>query len=455
MKAETGGVPVRPDFTAAEFQDYLNDILHDWLRTLTALACALVPAFAVLDYFTMPADLLFRFGLYRLGLFLLLAIQLVMVRNTKPSSKSHYHGYLATVTIAAVISQMTVDLGGFDSRYYAGLTLVIMGVNLLLPWRALHSAVNSSLVISIYLYLNLTARADFDPANLINNLFFLLSTAIIALFINHLRYNQVKNEFGLLLELRDTRDALWSEMELAKRIQTALLPGSRRVGGLDLAAAMIPAREVGGDYHDLIQGPEDRIWIAVGDVSGHGVDAGLVMMMAQTSVRSLVGNLPQAVPSQVLASVNSVLRENISRLGRDHYMTMTLLCLDGDRLVFAGKHQDLILLRRASGKAELIATQGTWLGISDNIKGYLEDGEVVLESGDLILLFTDGVTEAVDSGGEMFGPERIKTALESLAGLPFSEIPKAIIKEVVDFQAEQSDDMTLVLLRKRPPGDES
>jgi sigma-B regulation protein RsbU (phosphoserine phosphatase) len=455
MEAGAGYGQARTDFNAEEFQDYLNDILHDWLRTLTTLACALIPIFFVLDYFTMPADLLFRFGLYRLGLALLLAIQLVMVRNTAPSNKSHYHGYLATVTIAAIISLMTVDLGGFDSRYYAGLTLVITGVNLLLPWRALHSAINSSLVIAIYLYLNLTARADFETANLINNLFFLCSTAIIALFINHLRYNQVKNEFELLRELRDTRDALWSEMELAKRIQTALLPGSRRVGGLDLAAVMIPAREVGGDYYDLIETQEGESWIVIGDVSGHGVDAGLVMMMAQTSVRSLVENLPGAGPSRVLTAVNAVLRENISRLGRDHYMTMTALCLKGDRLVFAGKHQDLIVLRRGGEEAELVPTQGTWLGLTDSLEGYLEDSEVELGEGDMVLLYTDGVTEAENPEGEMFGPERLKFTLEDLADRPIPDILENIINQVVDFQAEQSDDITLVLLKKRPRGDES
>ena len=450
MEAEAGHGPTRSNFDAVEFQDYLNDIIHDWLRTLTTLACALIPAFFILDYFTMPAALLPRFGLYRLGLALLLALQLVLIRNTAPSDKSHYHGYLAAVTIGAVISMMTVDLGGFDSRYYAGLNLVIMGVNLLLPWRALHSAINSSLVISIYLYLNLTARADFETANLINNLFFLFSTAIIALFINHLRYNQVKNEFELLLELRDTRDALWSEMELAKRIQTALLPGSRRVGGVDLAAVMIPAKEVGGDYYDLIQTPGGESWIVIGDVSGHGVDAGLVMMMAQTSVQSLVKTLPGGRPSRVLAGVNSVLRENISRLGTDHYMTMTALCLSEDRLVFAGKHQDLIVHRRAQGRAEVIPTQGTWLGIADGLEGYLEDREIGLEPGDMVLLFTDGVTEARGPGGEMFGSKRLKRALERHADLPIAGILENIINQVVDFQVEQSDDMTLVLIQRRP-----
>ncbi len=448
MKAEAGSGPGRPDFVAEEFQEYLNDIIHDWLKTLVTLACALIPAFFVLDLFTMPAALLIRFGFYRLALLLLLALQLILIRNTEPSDKSHYHGYLATVTIGGVISMMTVDLGGFDSRYYAGLNLVIMGVNLLLPWRALHSAINSSLVIAIYLYLNLAGRADFEIANLINNLFFLLSTAIIALFINHLRYNQVRNEFDLLVELRNTRDALWSEMEVAKRIQTALLPGTRGFSGLELAAVMIPAKEVGGDYYDLIETPEGDKWITIGDVSGHGVYSGLVMMMAQTSVQSLVNNGPRGRPSRILAGVNSVLRENISRLGTDHYMTMTAIRITGDRLVFAGKHQDLIIRRRAGDRTEVVPTQGTWLGIADHIEGYLEDREIELGSGDMVMLFTDGITEAAGPGGEMFGRERLEQSLSRYADLPVTEILEKIINQVVDFQEDQSDDMTLVLVKR-------
>ena len=84
-------------------------------------------------------------------------------------------------------------------------------------------------------------------------------------------------------------------MEVAKRIQTSLLPQNRRVGGYDVAARMQPAAEVGGDYYDIIQAGEDRNWIAIGDVSGHGVESGLVMMMTQTSILSLVQREPAPV----------------------------------------------------------------------------------------------------------------------------------------------------------------
>jgi len=85
---------------------------------------------------------------------------------------------------------------------------------------------------------------------------------------------------------------------------------------------MLPAREVGGDYYDIIETSDGDKWVTIGDVSGHGVDAGLIMMMAQTCISSTISSIRNCQPSELLSSVNQVIRENISRLGSDHYMTM-------------------------------------------------------------------------------------------------------------------------------------
>ena len=448
MKAETEVGAGQLDFAGGDFQDYLNEILHDWLRTLTALACALVPVFFLLDYFTMPPELLPRFGIYRLASTCIVAFQLIIIRNTEPSNRSYYHGYLASLNMGGVITLMTVDLGGFNSSYYAGLNLVIMGVNLLLPWKAIHSLINSAIVIGMYLVFNYVAGASYSPNILATHLFFLFATAVIALSINHLRYKLVRKEFDLLVELKKARDALWSEMEIAKKIQTALLPTRRKVRGLDLAAVMIPAREVGGDYYDIIETPQGEKWIVIGDVSGHGIDSGLIMMMAQTSVQSMVSNVPGCKPSQVLCSVNSVLRENISRLGSDYYMTMTALYFTGNSLVVSGKHQDLIIYRTKANRTEVVSTRGTWLGIADEISGIVEDQSVNIGLGDIVLLFTDGITEATGPGGEIFGQKRLEQALSQFADLPVSKLLEKIIEQVNNYQEEQNDDMTLVVMER-------
>jgi serine phosphatase RsbU (regulator of sigma subunit) len=436
------------NYDANQFDDYLNSIIHDWLKTLTALGYTLVPLFFILDYFTQPKELLPRFVVYRVISVVIILVQYLIIRQTKPSKWSCLHGHLVALNVGGIIALMTVDLGGFDSSYYAGLNLVIISVNLLLPWKAIHSAINSSIIIFMYIFFNSMTGAEYSSSSQINNLFFLFSTAIIAVSINHVKYKLVKKEFSLLVELKKARDALWSEMELAKRIQTALLPEKQKITGYKISAAMLPATEVGGDYYDIIETTSGDKWVTMGDVSGHGFDSGLIMMMAQTSIISTVNNGLNCTPSGVLGAVNSVIRENISRLGSDHYMTMTAIRLNNNQMTISGKHQDIILYKSALNKTEVIPTQGTWLGIADDISKFLTDFTVNIEDGDIVLLFTDGITEATSKTGEMYGQLRLEQALNRYADLPVSKILDKIIEEVKNFQKEQMDDMTLVAIKK-------
>jgi sigma-B regulation protein RsbU (phosphoserine phosphatase) len=451
VKSKDSNKSTEFSFDENDFSQYLDNIIHDWSKTLTTLAYTLVPTFFLLDYFTMPKELLPRFGVYRLISTLICLALYFVIRNTRPSNSSYYHGYFVSINVGGIIALMTVDLGGFNSSYYAGLNLVIIGVNLLLPWRPLHSAINSLIIIAMYVIFNTMSGLDYSSSALTSNLFFLTSTAIIAVSINHVKHKLVKKEFFLLVELKKARDALWSEMELAKRIQTALLPNREKIRGYEIAATMFPAKEVGGDYYDIIETPQGDKWVTMGDVSGHGVDSGLIMMMAQTSISAMVTNCYGCQPSEVLRRVNRVIRENIARLGSDHYMTMMALRLNETQMTVAGKHQDIIIYRSATNKTEVICTNGTWLGITDNIENYLTDVTEKIDDGDIVLLFTDGITEATDKNGEMFGQERLEQSLNQYADFPVNKLRDKIVEEVNDFQEEQFDDMTLVVIKKCPP----
>jgi serine phosphatase RsbU (regulator of sigma subunit) len=426
----------------------LQGITHEWLKTLTALGFILVPLFFTLDYFTLPKDMLLRIGIYRLISTLVLLVQFFVIRQTQPGKLSYLHGHFVTLNVAGIIALMILHIGGFNSSYYAGLNLVIIAVNLLLPWSVIHSTINCAIVISMYIGFNIWAGPDFEFSILFNNLFFLFATAVIAVSINYVKNRLVRQEFFLLIELKKARDALWSEIELAKRIQTALLPAKEKIEGYEIAAAMSPAKEVGGDYYDVIETPQGEKWITIGDVAGHGVDSGLIMMMAQTSILATVNNSSGANPSKILNKVNSVMRENLARLGSDHYMTLMAIRFDNTEMTMAGKHQDVIIYRSAFNKTEHIETSGTWLGITDDIGKHIKDTTVRLDKDDLVLLFTDGITEAENGNGEMFGQDRLDNALHQFADLPVSKILEKIMRRVDGFQKEQSDDMTLVVIRK-------
>lgn len=433
-----------------DFNIYLNGIIHEWLKTLTTLAYILIPIFFFLDYFIMPGELLPRFGVYRLISTIIVVGQFFIIRNTKPSNFSYFHGYFIAINVGGIIALMTVDLGGFNSSYYAGLNLVIIGVILLIPWRVIHSTINSIIIISMYLVFNLVAGNPYDPAILVNNLFFLCATALMAVSINYVKHKLVKKEFLLMVELRRARDSIWSEMELAKRIQTALLPDKEKISGYEIKAKMLPAKQVGGDYYDILETPEGDKWVTIGDVSGHGVDSGLIMMMAQTSIMSIVNNSNSPKPSEVLCAINTVINENISRLGSDHYMTMMALKFNEHSMTVAGKHQDLIIYREDTNRVETIETDGTWLGIARKIGHFQKDLEIPFNEGDILLLYTDGITEATNAEGEMFGLARLEQTLDQFAHLPAGKILERIILAVNDFQDEQNDDMTLLIVKKMP-----
>jgi serine phosphatase RsbU (regulator of sigma subunit) len=431
-----------------DFDQFLNRIIHDWLKTLTFLVITLVPLFFILDYFIVPKDLLKQVAIYRLIATFIVFIQYLIIRLTKPSHLSYLHGYIVSVVVGGVIVLMTRDLGGFYSSYYAGLNLVIIGVNLLLPWRAKHSALNSGIIIFLYVLVNFLGISEYRTNDLINNLFFLCATSIIAVSINYVKHLLIKKEFYLMYELKIARDSIWSEMELAKRIQTALLPDNQKIKGYDIAATMIPAREVGGDYYDIIETPKGDKWVTIGDVSGHGVDSGLIMMMAQTSILSKVNDNGNCGPSDLLYSINGIIRENISRLGSDHYMTMMAMRLNQSEMTIAGKHQDLVIYRSALNKTETVTISGTWLGITDDIKDSLPELTIKINTGDIVLLFTDGITESTNAEGEMFSQVRLEQALNKYADLPVGKLRDKIIEEVMYYQEEQLDDMTLVVIKK-------
>ena len=174
-----------------DFNQFLNGIIHEWLKTLTFLVITLVPLFFVLDYFIVPKALLKQVAIYRLIATVIVITQYVIIRMTKPSSLSYLHGYVVSVVVGGVIVLMTRDLGGFYSSYYAGLNLVIIGVNLLLPWKAKHSAVNSGIIVCLYVLANIYQISDYQPNYLINNLFFLCATSIIAVSINFVKHQLI------------------------------------------------------------------------------------------------------------------------------------------------------------------------------------------------------------------------------------------------------------------------
>jgi serine phosphatase RsbU (regulator of sigma subunit) len=236
------------------------------------------------------------------------------------------------------------------------------------------------------------------------------------------------------------------ELALAHDIQMAMLPRQmpeRR--DLEMAATLLPARAVGGDLYDFLL-MDDALWFIVADAAGKGVSAALFMAVTRTLFRAVAHS--EATASSVVARMNTELARDNER----QFFVTTLvgrLDLSSGMLSYSNAGHSPPLRMSASGTVEPLAAveSGIALGILEDAT--YEEGHVRLRPGDVLLLFTDGVTEAVNSGGELFSDARLQTALASSAALPINEIVTRLVGEVNTFATgtPQEDDITVLALR--------
>ena len=245
--------------------------------------------------------------------------------------------------------------------------------------------------------------------------------------------------------LQRTRDALWTEMELAHKLQTVLLPEKPSIDGYDIAAFVETTETVGGDYFDVIH-VENRDWFLIGDVSGHGVNSGLIMMMVQTSIHVALSQNPSMDPSHLLTIINRTIHNNIHKLGEKRYMTLTVFaCYDHGRFVFSGAHLPLIRYKKSTGTLEITETEGAWIGIVDDISGMNKNSHFLLDEGDALLLYTDGITESLRTSGEYFTDKDLCNVFAGLANLSAKEIIKGIRQEMTKLVFD--DDVTIFVIK--------
>jgi serine phosphatase RsbU (regulator of sigma subunit) len=249
---------------------------------------------------------------------------------------------------------------------------------------------------------------------------------------------------------RAERQRLAHELRLAARIQASVLPQRLEVDGLDISASMLPASEVGGDCYDVL--PFDGgAWLSIGDVAGHGLGPGVVMMMLQASVAAVLCTSPSISPSAALCIVNAVMFDNVKlRLGQREHATLMLIHYERrGRIVFAGAHEEPIVFRVRTGRAQVLSAPGLWIGIRPDVAGQMPESECVLEPGDVLLLYTDGAVEARNAERKQYGVERLAQELERVHAAPVHEIREHLLGCLQAWMDVQRDDITLVVARQQ------
>ena len=241
------------------------------------------------------------------------------------------------------------------------------------------------------------------------------------------------------------------DLEIARDIQRILLPSEApKINGFEVHGLNVPARQVSGDYFDYIKIDDERLGVAIADVSGKGVPASLIMAICRSVLRSQAIGNPS--PADVLQKVNRQLYPDIKE---DMFISMAYLGIDHVRgvvtLARAG-HDAPLLYQIKSGTITPLKTPGMVVGIDsgDVFDRLTKDVAVPLEPGDCILLYTDGITEALDSDGNEFGMERTIASVKSTAKKGARAIVTQLIDDLRNFvgSTAQNDDITLIAIRK-------
>ncbi|MBF2029509.1 MAG: SpoIIE family protein phosphatase [Oscillatoriales cyanobacterium C42_A2020_001] len=244
-----------------------------------------------------------------------------------------------------------------------------------------------------------------------------------------------------------------AELEVTRRLQQMILPREEeleQIAGLDIAGFMQPATEVGGDYYDVLQ-HNGKVKIGIGDVTGHGLESSMVMLMVKTAVRTLIAN-GETDPVRLLNTVNQLIYDNTRRMQSYKNMTLMLLEYEAGILRLSGQHEELIVVR-VDGGIEHIDTfeLGFPLGLESDISQFITEAKIQLNQGDVAVLYTDGITEATNVENIQYGLERMHTILQNHRDRPSSAIRQALIEDLMQHIGTQEvfDDITLLVLKQK------
>ena len=263
-------------------------------------------------------------------------------------------------------------------------------------------------------------------------------------------FNVMAESVQDLLREQADKERLEEELRIARKIQMSLLPqGTVTLPGLRVAALCLPAAEVGGDYYDLLPLSDTRMGVLVADVSGKGTSAALYM----AELKGLVLSLSRIYesPARLLGEANRILAQNMDPRS---FITMTYAVVDtvrGTMTYARAGHNPLIQLSK--GVTRVLTPAGLGLGMDrgERFEEILEEAEIRLESGDVFLFFTDGVSEAMNGRAELFGERRLRDVLEHVIETESDEVElkDRILGEIRRFvgDAAQHDDMTMVILK--------
>ena len=252
--------------------------------------------------------------------------------------------------------------------------------------------------------------------------------------------------------LKEDNLRMGAELDIVRQMQQMILPNPEEleIEGLDIAGYMEAADEVGGDYYDVLN-TDGVVTLGIGDVTGHGLESGILMLMAQTAVRTLK-EIRETDPVRFLDALNRTLYKNVQRMNSEKSLTLAILNYSEGWVSISGQHEETLIVRNG-GQVERMDTMdlGLPIALHDDIAEFISHISLELQLGDGIVLYTDGIPEAKDINKKQYGLEQMCEVISQNWHLSAQEIKQAVIDDVRRHIGSQKvfDDITLLVLKQQ------
>ena len=254
-------------------------------------------------------------------------------------------------------------------------------------------------------------------------------------------------------KLKDENLRMGAELDVARRIQMMVLPAAAELEGipdLEIASHVEPADEVGGDYYDVLH-TKGGVKIGIGDVTGHGVESGVLMIMVQSVGRAL-HERGLDDPRAFLEVLNRAIYKNVERTKSGKHLSLAFIDYEDGKITVSGQHEEVILIRKDGTVSRLDTMDlGFPIGLEENIGDLVSSISLPFDTGDMIVLFTDGITEAESETGKLYGIESLVESAVRAHGSSAADAASSIIADLKAHIGTQKvhDDITLVVLKHR------
>jgi sigma-B regulation protein RsbU (phosphoserine phosphatase) len=259
-------------------------------------------------------------------------------------------------------------------------------------------------------------------------------------------------------KLKEDNLRMGAQLDIVRQMQQMILPNASEleIDGLDIAGYMDAADEVGGDYYDVLN-TDGVVTLGIGDVTGHGLESGILMLMAQTAVRTL-NEIRELDPVRFLDAINRTLYKNVKRMNSEKSLTLAILNYSQGWVSISGQHEETIIVRQG-GEIERVDMMdlGFPIALDDDIVDFISHISIELQLGDGIVLYTDGIPEAKDIKKKQYGLEPMCEVISKNWHLSAGEIKQAVIDDVRRHIGTQKvfDDITLLVFKRTEVGVET